>query len=140
MNFDYIVPPNPPVDAPPFAPLYERIGGEAGIARLVKWFYARVRYEPKVEEIFREHVQDWPAHLQTIIAFWVQMTGGPQKYSGGMGRHIFLRLRPEHYAVWLAVWEKNCREVLPEREADEMVALAHHFGTKLQQMADAAPK
>ena len=136
MSGDYIVQPNPPVDAPPFASLYERLGGEAGLQRLVKWFYARLRYEPEVEAIFREHVRDWPAHLQTIVDFWAQVTGGPQRYAGGMGRHVFLQLSPVHYEVWLAVWGRNCNEVLPPREATEMMALAQDFGNRLQQMSE----
>ena len=137
MNADYIVPPNPPVvGVPPFAPLYERIGGEDGLQRLVKWFYARVRYEPEVEAIFLAHVKDWPGHIRTIVDFWAQMTGGPQRYPGGMGRHIFLKLEPHHFATWLAIWERNCIEVLPTREAEEMIALAHHIGGKLQEMTE----
>jgi truncated hemoglobin YjbI len=73
--------------------------------------------------------------LQTIVDFWAQVTGGPQRYAGGMGRHVFLQLSPVHYEVWLAVWGRNCNEVLPPREASEMMVLAQDFGNRLQQMS-----
>ena len=69
---------------------------------------------------------------------WALMTGGPSTYSGGMGKHFFLRLRPEHFSVWLAVWEQNCLELLPYHEATEMIQLAHQIGDDLQRMAKRA--
>ena len=115
--------------------LYLRLGGHAGLSKLVKWFYAKVRYEPEVAAIFKAHVHDWPEHIQLIIDFWALMTGGPSSYGGGMGKHIFLRLKPEHFAVWLAVWEQNCLEHLPYREATEMIQLAHNIGDDLRRMS-----
>jgi hemoglobin len=114
--------------------LYDRIGGHEGLSRLVKWFYAKLRYEPEVEALFKEHVHDWPAHIRLIIDFWSTMTGGPANYAGGMGKHIFLRLQPHHYAVWLAVWEQNCIALLPRSEATEMNQLAHNIGDDLRRM------
>jgi hemoglobin len=116
------------------ATLYDRIGGHDGLSRLIKWFYAKVRYEPEVAAIFKEHVHKWPEHIQLIIRFWATMTGGPATYPGGMGKHIFLRLRPEHYAVWLSVWEQNCIELLPHAEATELIRLAHNIGDDLRRM------
>lgn len=120
------------------ASLYERIGGHAGLSRLVKWFYAKVRYEPEVAAIFKAHLHDWPSHIRLIIDFWSLMTGGPSSYGGGMGKHIFLHLKHEHYAVWLAVWEQNCLEHLPYREAMEMIQLAHSIGDDLRRMGQRA--
>lgn len=125
---------NPDQNNPPLLTLYERIGGEEGLARLIKWFYAKVRYEPEVEAIFKAHVHEWPEHIRTIIDFWRTMTGGPKRYAGGMGRHFRLGLTPEHFSAWLRVWDMNCNELLPEQEAREMSALAHSLGDDLQRM------
>jgi hemoglobin len=118
--------------------LYTRIGGEAGLSRLVKWFYAKVRYEPEVAGIFKAHVHNWPDHIRLIVDFWSLMTGGPSTYGGGMGKHIFLHLKPEHYAVWLAVWDRNCLDLLPYKEAMEMIQLAHNIGDDLRRMGNRA--
>lgn len=115
--------------------LYERLGGRPGVATLIKWFYAKVRFEPLLEPIFRAHVDVWSRHLELLIDYWSEQTGGPADYRGGIGRHIFLQLGPEHFAVWLEVWEENCRWLLPEREAEDMIALAHRLAEGLQQMS-----
>ncbi len=117
--------------------LYERLGPE-GINRLVKWFYAKARYEPLLEPIFNEHVHVWSEHIATITQFWIRMTGGPSTWNGGMGRHFFLNLGPEHFAAWLRVWDENCQELLPPGEAGEMSALAHRIGVDLMGMLQRA--
>ena len=115
--------------------LYERIGPE-GLERLVKWFYAKARYEPLLEPIFSAHVAVWSEHIANITQFWFRMTGGPSNWAGGMGRHFFLNLGPKHFQAWLRVWEENCRELLPEREASEMTVLAQNIGQDLQAMME----
>lgn len=119
---------------PDGATLYERLGGRPGVSTLIKWFYAKVRFEPLLEPIFKEHVAVWSSHLEQLIDFWSAMTGGPAEYRGGMGRHLRLNLAPEHFAVWLEVWEENCRWLLTAREAEDMIALAHRIGEDLQRM------
>ncbi|MHA3771030.1 group III truncated hemoglobin [Verrucomicrobiota bacterium sgz303538] len=119
--------------------LYERLGME-GITRLVKWFYAKVRYEPLLEPVFNEHVHLWSEHIATITQFWVKMTGGPSTWSGGMGKHFMMHLGPEHFAIWLRVWDENCHELLPPREAAEMSGLAHRIGDDLQMMIQRASR
>lgn len=126
-------PPNPP---PPEGAdsLYDRLGGRPGLSRLVKWFYARVRFEPDLEPIFNAHIHKWGPHLETIIDFWSGMTGGPATYGGGMGKHFRMDLTPEHFATWLRVWGQNCRDLLQPREAEEMVALAQSIADDLLKM------
>jgi hypothetical protein len=60
--------------------------------------------------------------------------GGPSTWSGGMGRHFFLNLGPDHFEVWLAVWEQNALELLPYREATEVSTLARRIGDDLMAM------
>lgn len=124
-------PPNPP---PPedAVSLFERLGGREGVSRLVKWFYARVRFEPDLEPIFNANVPKWSEHLELLIDFWCSQAGGPPTYRGGLGKHARLDLKPEHFATWLRVWEQNCGNLLQKREADEMVELARGFAAKMQ--------
>lgn len=51
-----------------------------------------------------------------------------------MGRHVRLGLDLDHFAAWLRIWEANCRAELPEREAGEMIAIAHLFAERLKVM------
>jgi hemoglobin len=126
-------PPNPP---PPedASTLFDRLGGRPGVSRLIKWFYARVRFEPDLQAIFEAHIPKWSEHLETLIDFWSTQVGGPPVYRSGMGRHFKLNLGPEHFATWLRVWEQNCRDLLQQREADEMIELAHSIAEDLQRM------
>jgi hemoglobin len=124
-------PPNP---SPPEGAqtLFERLGGRAGVSRLIKWFYARVRFEPDLEPIFNAHVPKWGEHLELLIDFWCGQAGGPTTYRGGLGKHARLDLGPEHFATWLRVWEQNCTDLLRPQEAKEMVELAAELAKRMQ--------
>ena len=114
------------------ASLYERLGGHAGILKLLKPFYIDVQQHAVLGPIFNSHIQDWPAHLDKITEFWALQTGGESKYRGGFaGAHISLGLQPEHFQQWLGLWEFNNARQLPPKEAAEMTALAHEFGRRL---------
>lgn len=126
-------PPNPP--PPPGAiTLFDRLGGKPGVSRLIKWFYARVRFEPLLEPVFNAHVERWSEHLEVLIDYWCGMAGGPTAYTGGMGKHFRLGLDASHFEAWLSVWEQNCRDLLQPREADEMVFLARNIADDVQRM------
>jgi hemoglobin len=113
--------------------LFERLGGLEGIRRLIHPFYADVRQHAVLGPIFNGHIHDWAAHQANIAEFWALQTGGPSKYSGGfVGAHLPLQLQPGHFAHWLESWEFNCRRHLREPERSEMIALAHEFGRRLQ--------
>ena len=130
---DFIVPPNP-IPPPGGVTLCERLGGREGISRLVKWFYARVRFDEELEPIFRAHVPVWSTHLTVLIEFWVRMTGGTSNYSGSLaGSHRPLELKPRHFAAWLRWWDRTCDEVLAltPGEATEMRALGHRLAEQM---------
>lgn len=129
---EYPVPPPNPLPPDGAVTLFDRLGGRAGIARLVKWFYARVRFEPDLEPIFNAHVPKWGEHLELLIDFWCGQAGGPASYPGGLGKHARLDLKPEHFATWLRVWEQNCSDLLQPREAKEMIDLARGLAARMQ--------
>jgi len=131
-------PPNPP---PPegAVTLYDRLGGRPGISRLIKWFYARVRFEPDLQSIFDAHIKKWGPHLALIIDYWCTQVGGPDTYGGSLSRHARLSLTPEHYAIWLRVWEENTRHLLQPREAEEMITLARSLAQTLQAQSSGCP-
>jgi hemoglobin len=115
--------------------LCERLGGHAGILKLLKPFYADIRQHALLGPIFHAHIQDWDAHLVKIADFWALQTGGESRYRGGFaGAHMGLGLQPEHFQNWLALWEFNNARSLPAREASEMNALAHELGRRLAAM------
>jgi hemoglobin len=116
----------------PTSSLYARLGGHAGILKLLQPFYIDVRQHAVLGPIFEAHIQDWPAHLDKIADFWALQTGGESRYRGGFaGAHLALGLQPEHFQHWLGLWEFNAARQLPPQEAAEMIALAREFGRRL---------
>jgi hemoglobin len=117
------------------ASLYERLGGRAGLQRLLRHFYADVRQQHEIGPIFLAQIHDWPAHLEKIADFWSGATGGPAQYSGPMPqRHFPLGIDANHFEAWLDLWRRHCRAHLPPREAGEMIALAESIGVRLQEL------
>jgi hemoglobin len=113
-------------------PLYERLGGHAGILKLIRPFYADVRQHALLGPIFNAHIKDWDAHLTKITDFWALQAGGKSNYPGGFaGAHMGLGLQPEHFQNWIALWEYNNARSLPAQEAAELNALAHELGRRL---------
>ena len=120
--------------------LYERLGGHDGITELLRTFYVDVRQHAVLGPIFNARIHDWPAHLAKIGEFWVLQTGGPSRYSGGFGAaHLRLGIQPEHFDLWLGLWDFNCQRHLQPLEAEAMSALAHEFGARLRRLVGMRP-
>jgi hemoglobin len=112
--------------------LYERLGGHAGILKLVSSFYADVRQHAVIGPIFNAQIKDWDTHLAEITEFWALQTGGKSQYGGGFaGAHMKLGLKPEHFQNWLTLWEFNNARHLGSYEAAKINELAHRFATRL---------
>lgn len=113
--------------------LYERIGGQGGLALLLRHFYSDIRQHEVLGPIFNRQIEDWPAHLEKIGSFWARLTGGPPGYSGQMpAKHMNLGIDARHFAVWLQLWSFNCSSYLKQDEAREMITLAHEVGKRLK--------
>ena len=117
---------------PPEPTLYERVGGHAKLAVLVRNFYASLRIHPTLGPIFAANVQSWPAHHARLTEFWALQTGGPSRYRGRLLRtHAMLDLRPEHFEAWLTQWRGSCRLHFDEPEAGAMIALAESLALRM---------
>lgn len=115
--------------------LFDRLGGRAGIDKLLFDFYADVRQHSVIGPIFNARISDWPVHLRKIAGFWALQTGGPSEYRGGFGAaHLSLGLQPEHFDHWLGLWEFSCRRGLPAAEAGEMIEIARVLGHRLRRL------
>ncbi len=80
---------------------------EAGLERLIPHFYARVRADDQLGPVFNDIVDDWPDHLEKLVAFWssVMLTSGRYKGNPVMAhaRH-HSRMTPELFTRWLELW------------------------------------
>lgn len=115
--------------------LYERLGGHAGLSRLLHHFYSDVRQHRVIGPIFNARIENWGEHIAKITEFWARATGGPSIYAGQMPlKHLSLGLEPEHFGFWLELWDFNCRRHLAPEEAQELSSLAHGIGARLKQI------
>lgn len=72
------------------ATLYEHVGGEAGVHRLVATWYPTVLVDPLLEPLFGAGHAD---HVPHLTAFFGEVFGGPTRYTDELGGFPRLRCR-----------------------------------------------
>lgn len=108
---------------------------EPGLKVLVEAFYARVRADAELGPVFADAVSDWPAHLETLAAFWssVMLTSG--RYKGRpvpahfKHRH---RISPALFGRWLALWGQTADELMEPAAAQALKLRALRIAHSLQ--------
>lgn len=108
---------------------------EAALERLIPLFYSRVREDAELGPIFNDAVHDWPAHLDTLTAFWssVMLTSG--RYKGNpMMAHLKhkARITPELFDRWLTVWAQTTNDAMAPDAAAALQAKAARIAESLQ--------
>ena len=126
----------------PRAPVDEAVHlpDEAGISRLVHAFYGRARGDWLLGPVFAAAVDDWDAHLETLVRFWCSVLLRAGSYRGNpMAAHRPLGLDDQHFARWLALWDATAREVLPQAQARHVFQTAERIGHALRIGLDIDP-
>ncbi|MGF7088694.1 hemoglobin [Kroppenstedtia sanguinis] len=102
--------------------IYERIGGEETIARIVESFYPRVQQDPLLAPIFPKGDEIRPV-MEKQRRFLTQFFGGPPLYSQLYGhprlraRHLPFPISPQRAEAWL----RCMAEALDEAEIQGQV-------------------
>ncbi|WBU65657.1 group III truncated hemoglobin [Paracoccus aerodenitrificans] len=104
------------------------------IDRVVAVFYAAIRQDEVLGPVFANHVTDWPEHEDKIARFWRNAILSERSYDGSpMRAHMQAGdVKPEHFPLWLALFDKTLRRVLPDHSAEAWSALAHRIGAGLR--------
>lgn len=106
---------------------------EAGITRLVHGFYARARADWLLGPVFETAIDDWDEHLDTLVRFWCSVLLRAGRYRGNpMAAHRPLGLDDQHFARWLALWDRTAREMLPREQARHVFETAERIGRSLR--------
>lgn len=122
------------------ADLAEHLPDAAAIERLVHAFYARARTDRLFGPIFETAVDDWSAHLDTLVRFWSSVLLRTASYRGNpMAAHRPLGLDDQHFARWLALWDATARAVLPPLQARHVFETAQRIGRSLRIGLDIDP-
>lgn len=108
---------------------------EAALERLIPLFYERVRADPELGPVFNDAIDDWPEHLDKLVAFWssVMLTSG--RYKGNpMFAHVKhkARITPALFERWLALWARTTAEVMSPAAASALQAKAGRISESLQ--------
>src|SRR3546814_3026957 len=93
---------------------------EQELERLVALFYARVRADEELGPIFNDAIDDWPEHLEKLVAFWSSVVLTSGRYKGNpMAAHLKHRDRitPALFDRWLGLWNMTTSEVMQLKAA-----------------------
>lgn len=118
------------------ATIYEALGGEAGIKRLVHRFYALMDELPEAYAVRQMHPQSLEGSGNSLFEYLSGWFGGPSLYIAKNG-HPRLRMRHINYAVSPLMrdeWMLCMTQALTEEVADE--ALRTSLIGIFSQMAD----
>ena len=94
--------------------LYEAIGGESTIRKLVEAFYPKVYADPDLSPLFPDGVE---SIKMKQIMFLTQFTGGPTLYSDRFGppamrqRHLAFEVTPRRAEAWLRCMKEAMDEI-----------------------------
>ena len=73
---------------------------------LVDTFYAKVREDDQLKDIFNERIQDrWPEHLEKMYRFWQTVLLDEHTYYGSpFVPHAQLPVEKEHFNQWITLF------------------------------------
>lgn len=93
---------------------------DAYISTLVDTFYVRIRAHDELGPVFEAAIGgNWPEHLARMKDFWASVALNAGRYSGkpvpAHKKHS--TIRPEHFPVWLDLFEQTLVDTAPSPEA-----------------------
>lgn len=91
------------------------------IKLLVDAFYAKVREDSVLAQIFNDKIQErWPMHLEKMYKFWQTVLLEEHTYNGSpFAPHAKLPVEKEHFDRWLELFYKTIDENFLGKKAEE---------------------
>lgn len=108
--------PSLPIAAAPTNPHFERLGGQAVVARLVDAFYRAMDTRPDAATIRAMHAPDLGHTKAVLVAYLCEWMGGPKAYTASRGSPM-LRRRHQPFDIDAAArdaWMACMRQALVE--------------------------
>ena len=108
------------------------------IKQLVDTFYAGIREDELLKDIFNKVIQDrWPEHLEKMYRFWQTVLLGEQTYYGSpFIHHSELPINKLHFDRWLELFYKTVEAQFQGAKAEEAKwraeKMAQMFQSKLE--------
>ena len=100
---------------------------------MVHRFYARIRRDEVLGPIFNGHIDDWDAHLATLVDFWSSILRRTARFSGTpMPKHIALPdLNAELFQRWLRIFRESNAELSNQAMVEQANATAQRIAQSL---------
>lgn len=100
------------------------------IRAVVDDFYQAARQDPLLGPVFEQHVADWPAHLETMYAFWGTLLHGDRRYAGNpFEKHRAVpELSGDYFARWLDLFAVTLSRHCNPRDAATWEAMVRRMG------------
>jgi hemoglobin len=118
------------IDLTPAAPDPAAI--EAAIDRMVRRFYDGWHDDELLAPILAG-IDDLEHHLRIIADFWSRQLLGTDRYAGRpFPPHARLRIEPEHFEHWMALFAPAVRAELPDDLAEAVLTKARNMATAFQ--------
>lgn len=108
------------------------------IKRLVDSFYASVRQDELLKDIFNNVIQDhWPQHLEKLYTFWQTVLLEEYTYKGTpFPPHARLPVEQEHFDRWLQLFNATVDEFFDGEKAErakwQAARMAEMFLSKIR--------
>lgn len=100
---------------------------------LVRRFYDLCHADPVLGPFFQQTISDFDAHLQVVTDFWASALLKTGTYRGNQFMaHARHPIQPEHFDIWLKLFEQAANETLPPAMAAEAMVKAHHMGRSIK--------
>ena len=107
------------------------------IVRLVGKFYARVRKDDLLGNIFNHHIatEEWPAHLSKLSGFWEvhllrgsNFKGNPVQKHIQVDQHLKNTMNKEHFDRWLELWSETLDSLYEGELTEKAMVAAQRMG------------
>ncbi|TWB39183.1 group II truncated hemoglobin [Nitrospirillum pindoramense] len=100
--------------------IYEAIGGQAAISRLVEAFYHEMDTAPEARDLRALHAADLAETKRVLILYLAQWMGGPNAYSAERGhprlraRHMGFRIGTAERDAWMLCMVRALTVTVPD--------------------------
>ena len=116
--------------------IYDRLGGEAGVRRIVDRFYDLMSELPAAQEVRQLHPEDLSSSRSKLFMFLSGFLGGPSLYIQEYGhpmlraRHLPFRIGESERDQWLLCMNQSLDELVQDKR------LAEHLKMTFSRTAD----
>jgi hemoglobin len=120
---------------------------ETLVRQVIDAFYAKVRRDPTLGPVFDGIIKDdWPAHIERIVSFWLTATRLRVGYDGRrfMPAHLaHVSIEAAQLPQWLRLFRETATEICPPDAAAVLIDIAERMADSirisLMRRAEASP-